>query len=88
MIRYTKRVYSPQIFMPDTNYLVKRNGFWTYRRRVPARFSELDPRETVKQSTKISVISDPNKIRANIVADGINREVEAYWKGLAEGRGR
>lgn len=70
--------------MPD--YLTKRHGHWHYVRRVPLEFATLDPRGFVQQSTKIAVLSDRHARKAGRVADAINRELEAYWRGLSEGK--
>lgn len=67
-------------------YLVNLNGYWTYRRRVPEAMKELDPRSVAKQSTFIKVVDDPKKVRAEPKSVEINREIEAYWKGLVEGQ--
>src|SRR5258708_2540445 len=70
--------------MPD--YLTKRHGHWHYVRRVPLEFATLDPRGFVQQSTKIAVGNDKHARKAGRVADAINRELEAYWRGLSEGK--
>lgn len=67
-------------------YLTKRDGFWHYARRVPLPLVELDKRGVVKESTKVRVADDPRAVRAGRVADRINGEVEAYWRGLADGK--
>ena len=38
--------------------LTKRDGFWHYKRRVPADLAHLDPRGIVRHSTKIRVADD------------------------------
>lgn len=70
--------------MPD--YLTKRNGFWQFVRRVPLEFATLDPRGIIKHSTKVPTSADKRGHRAGRVADAMNRELEAYWRGLVEGR--
>lgn len=70
--------------MPD--YLTKRNGHWQFTRRVPTEFAGLDPRGIVKHSTKIAVATDKRGAKASKVADAMNRELEAYWRGLTEGK--
>jgi hypothetical protein len=70
--------------MPD--YLMKRNGFWQFVRRVPLEFAELDPRGVVKHSTKVAVKKDRLGLKARRIADAMNRELEAYWRGLSEGK--
>lgn len=68
------------------DYLTKRNGFWQYARRVPDEFTKLDLRGVVKLSTKIRIADDPKAVRARKVAERLNKETEAYWKGLRDGR--
>lgn len=70
--------------MPE--YLSKRNGHWQFVRRVPLEFVALDPRGVVKHSTKVAVRKDPRGSKAGKVADVMNRELEAYWRGLSEGK--
>jgi hypothetical protein len=70
--------------MPD--YLTKRNGFWQFARRVPLEYAELDRRGVVKHSTKVPVAKDRRGIKASKAANAMNRELKAYWQGLAEGR--
>lgn len=70
--------------MPE--YLTKRNGYWQFARRVPLEFSDLDTRGVIKHSTKVAVDDDKRGIRASRVANAMNRELEAYWRGLVEGK--
>ena len=70
--------------MPE--YLTKRKGLWYFLRRVPLEFAALDKRGSVKHSTKIKVRNDRRGSRAGKVADAMNRELEAYWRGLTEGK--
>lgn len=65
--------------------LTKRDGFWHYKRRVPADLAHLDTRGIVRHSTKIRVADDRQQIRARIVADEMDSDLEAYWRGLAGG---
>lgn len=67
-------------------YLTKRNGHWQFVRRVPLEFASLDTRGIVKHSTKVAVATDKRGTRAGKVADTLNRELEAYWRGLGEGK--
>lgn len=69
-----------------TDYLLKRDGVWHYSRRVPLSVAALDTRRFVRQSTKIRVADDPRGTKARKVADKIDAETEAYWKGLLGGR--
>ena len=69
-----------------SEYLTRRNGTWHFARRVPAEFSELDPRGVIKQSTKVRIADDRNGVKAGAVAGRMNEVLEAYWRGLAEGR--
>lgn len=68
------------------DYLVKRDGFWHYNRRVPQSLDGLDARRFARQSTKIRVADDPRGTKARKVADRINAETEAYWKALLGGQ--
>lgn len=70
--------------MPE--YLTKRNGRWQFVRRVPLEFAALDTRGIVKHSTKVAVATDKRGTKAGRVADTLNGELEAYWRGLVEGR--
>lgn len=70
--------------MPE--YLTKRNGFWQFVRRVPLEYAHLDDRGVIKHSTRIEVRADRRGTRAGKVADNMNRELEAYWRGLVEGK--
>lgn len=69
-----------------TEFLTRRDGFWHFVRRVPAEFSALDPRGVVKQSTKVRIADDRSGIKAGVVAKRLNDGLEAYWKGLVEGK--
>jgi hypothetical protein len=70
--------------VPD--YLTKRNGYWQFVRRVPLDYTHLDERGIIKHSTKIAVAKDRRGVKAGKMADEINRELEAYWRGLSEGK--
>lgn len=70
--------------MPE--YLTKRHGHWQFVRRVPLEYAGLDPRGIVKHSTKLAVRKDPRGHKAGRIADAMNRELEAYWRGLVEGK--
>lgn len=72
--------------MGDGDYLMNRDGIWHYVRRVPLAFSEIDKRKFVRQSTKIRVADDPRGARARRAVDAVNKAVEEYWRGLAEGQ--
>lgn len=69
-----------------TEHLTKRNGVWHFARRVPTEFSHLDKRGVVKHSTKVKVSKDRRGSRAARIVDAMNRELEAYWRGLVEGK--
>lgn len=62
-----------------TNYVYKRGKKYTYRRRVPAHLSQVDPRSEVVISLKTE---DENE--ANIRASIYNDKVEAFWKALLQ----
>jgi integrase len=68
-------------------YLTERDGVWHFARRVPEEFVALDPRGVIKQSTKIRVVDDKNGVRASVVATQMNEVLDAYWRGLVEGKG-
>jgi hypothetical protein len=70
--------------MPE--YLTQRNGYWQFVRRVPLEFATLDKRGIIKHSTKVEICKDRRGTRAGKIADDMNRELEAYWRGLVEGR--
>lgn len=67
-------------------YLGRRSGFWYYVRRVPEEYAGLDRRGIVKITTKIHIADDPKAIRAAKVADRLNAETEAYWRGIVAGQ--
>jgi integrase len=69
-----------------SEYLTKRNGYWHFQRRVPLELAGLDKRGIVRHSTKIAVRADRRGARAAGIAAGMNRELEAYWRGLEEGK--
>jgi hypothetical protein len=66
------------------DFLVKRDGFWRFVRRVPKDYQALDPRGIVQQSTKVRVADDPHGIRAKQVASSLNAALETYWRDLVE----
>jgi hypothetical protein len=70
--------------MPE--FLTQRDGYWHFVRRVPLEFAALDQRGVVKHSTKVKVQQDRRGTKAGRIADGMNRELEAYWRGLVEGK--
>lgn len=59
---------------------------WHFVRRVPDEYRELDLRGVVRQSTKIRIADDPKAIRARKTASRLNGVLEAYWRGLVDGR--
>jgi integrase len=69
-----------------SDYLIQRDLFWHFFRRVPIDYAGLDRRKFVAQSTKIRVADDPNRKRARRVADKINTALETYWRDLAHGK--
>jgi hypothetical protein len=70
--------------LPD--YLTKRNGYWQFVRRVPLEYAKLDRRSVIKHSTKVPVKKDRRGFRAGKIADAMNSELMAYWRGLSEGK--
>ncbi|WP_047308839.1 tyrosine-type recombinase/integrase [Rhodopseudomonas palustris] len=69
-----------------SDFLTRRNGTWHFQRRVPKEYASLDPRGVIRHSTKIKIAEDRAGRRAGVVADRLNKELEAYWRGLASGR--
>jgi len=67
------------------DYLTRRNGFWQYVRKVPLRYRHLDKRGIIKLSTQVAVAKDRNGRLAKRVADTINADLEAFWRGLESG---
>ncbi len=63
-----------------------RDGIWYLIRRVPLEFDALDPRKLVRMSTKIAVVDDPRKVRARVVVEQLNLQLEAYWQGVRDGQ--
>lgn len=63
-----------------------RDGIWYLIRRVPKKFSDLDPRKFVKISTNIAVANDPRGVRARVAVTELNAELEAHWQCLRDGR--
>jgi hypothetical protein len=68
------------------DYLTKRAGYWHFQRRVPDVFAKHDERVTIRHSTKIAVSKDRRGVKAGEIAKAMNRELEAYWRGLSEGK--
>ncbi len=69
-----------------SDYLRARDGAWYYWRRTPTAFAELEKRTFVRVSLKIAVSDDPKGVRAARAAVAVNAEIEAYWRGLVDGR--
>jgi len=69
-----------------SDYLIRRGLFWTFFRRVPADYTDVDRRGIVAKSTKIRVADDPDRQRARRVAERFNTALEAYWRDLAAGQ--
>lgn len=69
-----------------SDYLTKRAGYWHFVRRVPLEYAHLDPRGIIKHSTKMLVAKDRRGVKAGRVADAMNRELEAFWRGLEDGK--
>ena len=55
-------------------------------RFVPKRYRHVDSRKAVRVSTGIRIADDPAGIRAYEAVQALNAELEAYWRGLVEGR--
>jgi len=69
--------------MPD--FLTRRHGTWHFVRRVPLEFSAYDQRGIVRHSTRVRITEDRNGRRASIIADKLNKELEAQWQALSGG---
>ena len=54
----------------------RRNGFWILLRRVPKRYAGFDSRKLVRISTHIRIADDPNAIRAALIVQQLNRDLE------------
>jgi hypothetical protein len=68
------------------DYLTQRAGYWHFTRRVPKDFAVLDPRGIVRHSTKVAVATDRRGSKAVEIADAMNRDLEAFWRGLSNGK--
>lgn len=68
------------------DFLMRKDGFWHYVRRVPQALRDLDTRTFRRQTTGIRIADDPRGVKARRVAGTINDQVEAYWRGLLDGR--
>jgi integrase len=69
-----------------SDYLIQRGRFWTFFRRTPTEYADIEPRQFVAKSTKIRVADDPDRQRARRVADRLNTALEGYWRDLAQGQ--
>lgn len=67
-------------------FLTRRAGFWHFARRVPTPFAKVDRRGVVRHSTKVRIADDPRGVRAGKIAERMNGELEAYWRGLVDGK--
>lgn len=63
-----------------------RAGTWYLIRRVPKALAHLDPRGIVRVTTGISVVQDPRGTSAKKAVAVLNDELEAFWRGLRDGR--
>jgi hypothetical protein len=64
----------------------KRMGIGYLTRRVPKVFVPLDRRVIVRVSTGIAVADDPKGVQALKRLIALSTELEAYWRGLADGQ--
>lgn len=64
----------------------KRAGYWYLIRRVPKAAAHLDPRISVRITTKIRITDDPRGIAAASVVARLNADLEAYWRALIDGQ--
>ncbi len=60
--------------------LIKIDGIWHYRRRIPVRFRDVDPRRFAKVSLETRDLSRAEKMKA-----AVERELESYWIALKRG---
>ncbi len=65
---------------------LKRAGTWYLVRHVPKEYASLDPRRPVRISTGIAIVDDPKGIRAKVAVGQIAAELDAYWRGLVDGK--
>jgi integrase len=63
--------------------LTKRDGVWTYTRRVPKAFAAIDSRVIVRISTGFTVAEDRAGVKAARAAATIEIDLEAFWKASA-----
>jgi integrase len=69
---------------PD--YLIQRNGYWQYFRRVPKAYAGLGGKSSfVVLTTKIAVADDRTGAKAARIAARLNEQQEARWRSLASG---
>jgi len=61
----------------ETRYLIKRENYWHYSRRVPIIFQNIDRRKRVRLSLRTRSI-----IIARERRDALERADNAYWSGL------
>jgi len=73
--------------MANPDYLIQRNGFWQYHRRVPKAYVGLGGKRSrfVVISTKIAVANDRTGAKAARVSARLNEQQEAHWRSLASG---
>jgi len=71
-----------------SDFLMRRGSTWHFVRRVPAEFAALDRRGIIRHSTRIKVADDRHGRRALRVAHTLNRELECFWRELADGRSK
>jgi integrase len=70
-----------------SDFLTRRGTTWHFVRRVPAEFAALDQRGIVRHSTRIRIADDRLGRRASR-AENLNKELECFWKELADGRSK
>ncbi len=68
-----------------SDFLTRRGTTWHFVRRVPAEFAAMDQRGIVRHSTRVRIADDRLGRRASRVADKLNKELECFWKELADG---
>jgi hypothetical protein len=66
----TRATFFRQGVFGMADYLVKRDGFWHFVRRVPKHYETTDQHGIVRETTKVRVADDPRAVRARKVAAG------------------
>jgi integrase len=81
----TRATFFRQGVFGMADYLVKRDGFWHFVRRVPKHYETTDQHGIVRETTKVRVADDPRAVRARKVAAEINASMERRWRDFVQG---